>query len=410
MTILKRNNIGINVALLQIRLGLIPTFYFDDDTHQAVMKFQKVHNLKVDGEVGLKTRAALNLKPVDGNIPINPHKDWLTIARTQIGVTENRLMLPFSLQLPWRDSPDVMDYHSTTDAKDTNDETAWCSSFVNWVITKSGRKGTDRAMAKSWLTWEHGVEVTTPQEGDLVIIRNALKDRRDPDTKGNLLYKPGYHVGFFISRNKDKITILGGNQGEEGKASVNETNYLLAQENDPDSVLKGKYVVKGYRRPRARGNAAYLKLGNIKGSVTAKGYEGQIQILTWNLGMERTVLMEPGNLSNRESGRPSLSPIALTLLADSSIASLLKESLTGAAGREAMLSVVRTGSILQETVKLDHVMVASYAMKAHSDYEPLLGLRLGYSRIETSRTDTDASGKPGSPMRVAYNVDEARLA
>lgn len=409
MTILKRNNIGINVALLQIRLGLIPTFYFDDDTHQAVMKFQKAHNLKVDGEVGPNTRAALSLKPVERNIPIDPRKDWLTIARTQIGVTENRLKLPFSLHLPWKDSPDVMVYHSTTDAKDTNDETAWCSSLVNWVITKSGRKGTDRAMAKSWLTWEHGAEVTTPQEGDIVIIRNALKDKKDPDTNGNLLYKPGYHVGFFISRTKDKITILGGNQGEEGKASVNETNYLLAQESDSDSVLAGKYVIKGYRRPRPRGTAAYLKLGNVRGSVTAKGYEGQIQILTWNLGMERTVSMETGNVSNRESGRPSLSHIALTLLADGSIVSLFKESLTGTAGREAVLSVIRTGGILQETVKLENVMLAGYAMQANSDYDPLLGLRLGYSRIETNRTDTDASGKPINPMRVAYNVSEARL-
>lgn len=43
MTILKRGSIGFNVLRLRLRLDLSPSIYFDDETTEAVMKFQKDH-------------------------------------------------------------------------------------------------------------------------------------------------------------------------------------------------------------------------------------------------------------------------------------------------------------------------------------------------------------------------------
>ena len=82
--------------------------------------------------------------------------------------------------------------------------------------------------------------------------------------------------------------------------------------------------------------AIYLKFGNVKGNVTADGYAGQIAVSSVNFGVARSVSMEAGNLSNRESSKPSLSEITITKMADNSVAALFKEALTGSAGQEAV--------------------------------------------------------------------------
>jgi uncharacterized protein (TIGR02594 family) len=92
-------------------------------------------------------------------------------------------------------------YHQTTRGG-AHDETAWCSSFVNYCVRKSGLQGTDDKRALSWHEQGFGQDVTDdPKEGDIVVFR-----RRNPTESGG-------HVGFFIGQQGDKIQILGGNQG-----------------------------------------------------------------------------------------------------------------------------------------------------------------------------------------------------
>ena len=90
--------------------------------------------------------------------------------------------------------------------------------------------------------------------------------------------------------------------------------------------------------------AIYLKFGNVKGNVTADGYAGQIAISSANFSVLRKVAMEAGNLSNREPSKPTWTGIEIAKIADSSIATLLKEAATGSAGQEATITFVRTGS------------------------------------------------------------------
>lgn len=399
MTPLKLNDLSVEVALLQIRLGLVPTFYFDDRTHKAVMAFQKANRLKPDGVVGPLTQQVLSLKPAPKNITPNPLKPWLPIAQSQIGIKENTLPLFGSWSIPWKDNPRVVEYHQTTKWPASDDEVPWCSSFVNWVMKASGREGTNNSGAKSWLIWNHGDPVTTPEPGYIVIVREAAADQADPDDKGI----KGYHVGFYISKTTSSVRILGGNQGPEREGSVKESNYLLSGKN--------AYVVKGYRRPKSGNTAIYLKLGNVKGNVTAEGYAGWMQLATLRFGADRRVSMEAGHLANREAGRPSVARIAITKLADNSVAALFKESLTGAAGREAEIVFVHTGNRLQEYLryKLSDCLVSGCTLVANADQTPVEGLMLSYSGIEVSYRDRDASGKPGTPMRVSYNVKEARV-
>ena len=379
MTTLKLGSLSIDVIKLQLRLDLIPTAYFDERTLKAVKAFQKANKLTPDGVVGPKTRVALGLShPVPDSVPLHPLKSWIDIAEAE--VKKEIRQDP----APGKHHPSIMEYHKATKWPANDDETPWCSAFVNWVIRQSGRKSDGGADAKSWLTW--GVAVTLPERGDIVVIKKTVP------TSG-----AGYHVGFFISLSSTHIRILGGNQGD----MVRESNF----------PLKG-YDAPVYRRPGANKTAMYLKFGNVKGSVTAEGHEGQIQIATLNFDVSRNVSMEAGNLSNRESSKPTLSQIAITKLADISVASLFQASVKGTAGQDATIVFVRTGKTMQEfmTYKLKDCIVSGYTIVSHADEPPVEGLSLSYSAIEVSYKDHDASNKSGSPQRVAYDVKAAKVA
>ena len=81
---------------------------------------------------------------------------WMSIALREVGV---KVVRP-------ADNPRIVEYLSSTNLgpRDrSNDETFWCSAFVNWCVEKSGFEGTDSAAAMSWLTW--GQELKNPRRG-----------------------------------------------------------------------------------------------------------------------------------------------------------------------------------------------------------------------------------------------------
>jgi uncharacterized protein (TIGR02594 family) len=101
------------------------------------------------------------------------------------------------------DNPRIVEYHKTTTLPmpfKNDDETAWCSSFVNWCLMKADIKRTKNAMARSWENW--GTKLTTPRYGCIVVFWRISRT----DGRG--------HVGFFIEERDDEIVVLGGNQGD----------------------------------------------------------------------------------------------------------------------------------------------------------------------------------------------------
>lgn len=96
-------------------------------------------------------------------------------------------------------NPRVLEYHKSTTLEAKDDETSWCSSFVNWCLDQAGLKGTNSAAARSWLTF--GEDVTkTPQIGDIVVFWRESKN----SWKG--------HVGFYAGETLTHIEVFGGNQ------------------------------------------------------------------------------------------------------------------------------------------------------------------------------------------------------
>ena len=98
-----------------------------------------------------------------------------------------------------KDNPRILQYFEEIGHSWVKDEqTAWCSAFVNWVMKKANKRISGKLNARSWL--KVGVETVLPDKGDVVVLW-----REDPKSwKG--------HVAFFIRQSKDHVYLLGGNQ------------------------------------------------------------------------------------------------------------------------------------------------------------------------------------------------------
>ena len=138
-----------------------------------------------------------NIKEAVSPSPIPP---WIRVAQREVGVKEVR----------GGEHPRILEYHSKTSLKATEDEVSWCSSFVNWVMWKCGMERSGSAAARSWL----GYGKTLPGFKKYAIV--VFK-------RGNSSWKG--HVAFALKDNGDgTIQCLGGNQSD----SVCYSNYSKA--------------------------------------------------------------------------------------------------------------------------------------------------------------------------------------
>jgi uncharacterized protein (TIGR02594 family) len=190
---------------------------FGRRTCDAVTFFQRSHRLRPDGVVGENTWRALGVS--DHSVPMATADaaaaagavPWMAIAIQELGIHRD--------QVHHQNQRIIAYLHTTTlkAAYADTDSTAWCSAFVNWVLIKAGKTGTNNALAASWLNWKAGKSVK-PSYGAVTVIRKqgATSDKHTGSTTGN-------HVGFCVSCDAQQVRLLGGNQG----SSVSYANFSL---------------------------------------------------------------------------------------------------------------------------------------------------------------------------------------
>jgi len=153
----------------------------------------------------------------------------------------------------------------------------------------------------------------------------------------------------------------------------------------------------------------YCEFEGIKGDVTAAGFEGQINLSSFNFGVRRQISMVPGNVANREFSLPTITEITLTKGLDGSSPLLFKASVSAASGKPVKLHFVRTAEqSIQEYLcfELSDCIVSSYRISAQGGegIRPREELKLSYSTIIISHTQYDKSNKVGTPVRSGYDL------
>ena len=128
---------------------------------------------------------------------------WIDVAKEELGVKE----------LPGKPAAKrVLEYFNAAGhGYVVSDETAWCSAFANFCMAEAGYSGTKSLAARSWLKWGHKVD---PQPGAVLIFK-----------RGNSTWQG--HVCFCLSVKGDRVTVIGGNQGNKVSIVTRSLDGLL---------------------------------------------------------------------------------------------------------------------------------------------------------------------------------------
>lgn len=168
-------------------------------------------HITVDGVPGPETLGAvaeaLNLKPGHdsaGPGTLNPYG----LARTYIGVQE----IPGK-----KHNPTIVGWLRRLATWINDDETAWCSAFVDHCARETGREHTGKLNARSWLDVGEPVPLSQARPGDVVIFWRGSRD----SWTGHVAFLE--HVNF----KRGLIYVLGGNQGNEVNVSGYPRERLL---------------------------------------------------------------------------------------------------------------------------------------------------------------------------------------
>lgn len=114
---------------------------------------------------------------------------WMELAKEELGINE----IPGPVN-----NERILEYHQATTLKATDDETAWCSAFVCWVLETCGMKSTRSAAARSYLNW--GFKAQGYPYGAVCVLR------RGKAWQG--------HVGFIVGDSINEVSLLSGNQND----------------------------------------------------------------------------------------------------------------------------------------------------------------------------------------------------
>lgn len=127
----------------------------------------------------------------------------------------------------------------------------------------------------------------------------------------------------------------------------------------------------------------YLKFEpEIKGEVTTKDFEGQIEITSFQFGAGRGI-STPHGTASREASVPSFSEITLSKTMDVSSTLLLKESTEGEPSK-ATLSFITTGksnNLVFLKIELEGVLISGYSVSSGGDGRPSESISLNYAKI-----------------------------
>jgi type VI secretion system secreted protein Hcp len=151
--------------------------------------------------------------------------------------------------------------------------------------------------------------------------------------------------------------------------------------------------------------AIYMKIEDIKGEVTTKGYEGWIEVHSAAFSVSREIAEPTGGISDRESGRARFSDFSVTKIADSTTPLLFLESVLGSGKQVDIHFTKAIDAAVQPyyTITLSDVLVSGFSQSSGGDV-PMESMSLNFTKIKTSFTPTDPKGGTGTPITRGYDI------
>ena len=150
----------------------------------------------------------------------------------------------------------------------------------------------------------------------------------------------------------------------------------------------------------------FLKLGSIKGESVVKGFEDQMQILSWGWGMTQTGTTHMA--SGGGAGKVDVQDITITKPIDAGSPTLSLSCAKGTHYDTAVLTMRKAGGTALEyvTLTLTDVLVSSYSV-AHSGGDDTLTdtVTLNFGKFKYSYQPQDNKGaKKGGAIDATFDI------
>jgi len=150
----------------------------------------------------------------------------------------------------------------------------------------------------------------------------------------------------------------------------------------------------------------FLKLGDLKGESQVKGFEDQIQLLSWSWGMKQTGTTHIG--SGGGTGKVNVGDLHFEHYVDSATPGLISSCCTGAHIPEATLTMRKAGGTPLDyyIIKLKDVVVSGVSSEGKEKLEQIKELvSLNFASFEVSYQPQDAKGaKKGGAIMKKYDI------
>lgn len=153
----------------------------------------------------------------------------------------------------------------------------------------------------------------------------------------------------------------------------------------------------------AASDPIYMDFPGISGDTISKGFENQIQLDSFQWGVERAISSSGGI---REASAPHVGEITVTKLMDKASPLLLQNSLVGQAVGPVTITFVKdagTGPIRYAQYTLENVLISGYSVSSGGD-TPSESLSLSFTKITFKFTPTNPDGSLGTPIQTTYDL------
>jgi type VI secretion system secreted protein Hcp len=151
---------------------------------------------------------------------------------------------------------------------------------------------------------------------------------------------------------------------------------------------------------------AFLKLGDLKGESVVKGFEDQIQVLSWNWGMSQAGTTHRG--TGGGAGKVDVQDMSISKTADTASPNLAMACCTGKHFPEATLTVRKAGETPLDflVITMTDVIITSVSEGgAYGAEEVDEQVSLNFAKFKYSYQPQDNKGaKAGGAVEIEYDI------
>ena len=173
---------------------------------------------------------------------------------------------------------------------------------------------------------------------------------------------------------------------------------------EPDSAGTAGVAAAEPVTPAQPGPTFFLNLATIPGSATAKGFAGQIPVLTWGWGVDSSASVLVG--SGAGSGKPTPQDVLIRARTGMQSPKILAAVNTGKHLQSALLTCVKPGNrpFTFMTLTFEDVLLTGYYVTPDAkDGVPLDLVHLKFAKVTQRFFTQNPDGTSGQPVTSSFD-------